>query len=178
MSGGDSQRLFLALWPDGAVREELSRFLATLPGDLGRPVAAENLHVTLAFLGDVDGAVRNGVEAMVGGIRSGPFTLELDQVGYFPRPRILWAGAAPVPAQLAQLVKDVRKGLRRCGLQPERRPFVAHVTLMRKVNRFPGKLVLAPVFWPVRGISLVESQLGQTGSQYQVLREWPFSHAG
>jgi 2'-5' RNA ligase len=166
-----AQRLFLALWPNGAQREQLAGYYPLLRGCGGREVPPENLHITLAFLGSVEPATRACLEQSLDKVSLPPFTLTLDQLGFWRRPRVVWLGAAAIPEPLTALVAEIKRAMLGCGLEPESRPFQAHLTLMRKAWR--GPLEEPPPFnWPVEGFALVASQTLPEGARYEVLRRW------
>lgn len=168
------QRLFFALWPSTAQRESLRRLAAqACRGGGGRPVPADNLHLTLAFLGSVEASTRAYLEAAAAAIHLPPFTLELDQAGYWRRPRVIWLGASQTPEPLQALVRQLRAALLGCGLEPEARPFAAHLTVMRKAVRGPARTEIAPFAWPVDSFALVASQTLPQGASYQVVARWP-----
>jgi 2'-5' RNA ligase len=167
------ERLFFALWPCDEVRQQLRRHAKELLRHSGgRPVTPENLHITLAFLGSVDAVQRQCVEQVAASIVLSPFTLVLDQVGYWSRPRVLWLGAHDTPATPIELANQLSRGCRDCGLSLDRRPFKAHLTLKRKVNQAPPALELKPVSWPVERFALVRSDTRPEGVRYTVVREW------
>ncbi len=166
-----ARRLFFALWPDDDWRRHAVAVQRGVPG--GRPVAVANLHLTLVFLGNVAAGREPCVEAAAASVRGEPFTLSLDRVGWFPRPRVWWLGADIAPAPLVDLVEQLQQALRPCGFEPEGRPFRAHVTLARKVNRRPPPVVPEPFAWAVRDFVLVESLSGPDGVEYRVLARWP-----
>jgi 2'-5' RNA ligase len=171
----DLRRLFLALWPDEAVRRDLIQVREWLEGFNGLPMHPEDLHVTLVFLGAVAAQRQACVEATADAIRARPFELSVDRFGFWPRPRILWCGPGETPDALGQLVRDLQKGLEGCGFQPERRPFAAHVTLARKAREIPCPELERPVLWPVREFVLVASRPGGNPPRYEVLRSWMLS---
>ena len=169
-----AKRLFFALWPDDVLRQ---KFYA-LGGELlcdhrGRCLPPENLHLTLAFLGYVDAERQVCLERMASAIRSPAFTLTLDQVGFWPRKGILWAGGTPPEALLA-LVHGINRGLKACGLEPETRPFQAHLTLARNVRglHLDRDRAVVPLAWKVSQFALVASQTLPEGACYEVLRTW------
>lgn len=173
MAAQDTQRLFFALWPDDEVRVQLQRAARILEGARGRHVAVSNLHVTLAFLGDVNAETRPSVEAAAAKISGQAFTLVLDHLGAFPRARVVWLGASQVPEALEHLAAALGSGLAACGLEPERRPYHPHLTLMRKAGRLRVPATLdTPVIWPVREFALVESRISSQGAEYHVLETW------
>lgn len=163
------RRLFLALWPDQALRDALAAAQLEVRREAGgRAVPADNLHLTLAFLGAVP---RERVDLLVAACRAvalDPHRLVLDRVGLWPRGGILWIGTNDPPAPLARFVSAIQAALEPLGFPPERRRFHAHVTLCRNSRRRPswqGK----PIEWAVDRFCLVESELSYAGAAYRVL---------
>ncbi len=151
-----SERLFFALWPGGAERSAL----AGLQGSLGlrgtRPTHPADLHLTLVFLGDLPPERRSCCEAAADLVRAAPFSVELDRVGLWPRPRILWCGPALTPAALLTLADGLAEALVPCGVPRETRPYAAHMTLARQA-RADALGDAAPnwsLTWPVTGFVL------------------------
>lgn len=167
------QRLFFALWPDGVVREALAELLKGESPRTGRRVPAPNLHLTLAFVGNVTADQRACLEAAATTVAAAPFTLTLDRLGFWPRPRIVWAGATETPEALRALVARLNAALVPCGYRPEQRPYQAHVTLTRKAQAPVGCRDIPPIVWPAAEFCLVESVSEEHGSVYRVLARWP-----
>ena len=164
-------RLFFALWPDGPARDALAaagRRVAVEAG--GRPVPAANLHLTLAFLGEVpDGRVEAALE-VAGGVRGDAFDLALDRIGAFRRSGVAWAGPSAVPPELVRLQSDLEASLRAGGFALDGRPFAPHLTLARKVTNPVADAAIEPVAWRVERYALVRSARG-TGA-YEELAGW------
>ena len=173
-----TQRLFFALWPDDAVRAALAALLARLgPECEGRAMAAANLHVTLAFLGNVPEARVPAFEALADGLTGEPFELRLDRLGYWRHNRIVWAGARAMPAALEALAADMKLALQGVGWAVDERPYAAHVTLLRDARRGPaGHDAIVPP-WRVDGFVLVRSEQGAGGVRYTPVRRWPLHRA-
>jgi len=168
-----TQRLFFALWPEPGLQQTLHKLARELLGrERARLVAADNLHLTLAFLGSVDAATRDCLERAADAIRSAPFTLVFDCAGWFPRPRVFWLGCPETPPALAGLVLALRAAQRGCGLEPEARPWVPHLTVARKVNRRPRPTAFQTIDWRIARFALVESRTDPEGAHYTPLREW------
>lgn len=167
------RRLFLALWPDAAIRRQLAALAESVAGR--RRVRPENLHLTLVFLGATGPAQLAAYQAALATVAVPALELVLDCYGYWSRPRILWLGCRQPPVALLALVTDLQQRLRGCGFVPERRAFQAHITLARHfTGPVPAAPPPAPVRWPVRTIALVESLAGAGGMQhYQVRQRWP-----
>ncbi len=102
---------------------------------LVRWTAAENMHLTLKFLGDVS---QPNVEFLIQMLRSqaelvSPFIIQLTGLGSFPgpkRPRVIYIGIQ-APAALGALQREIESASRRLGYEAEERPFSPHLTLGR-----------------------------------------------
>ena len=173
MTAAVRQRLFFALWPDDETRRALARLARTLlPCANGRPVAAQKLHLTVAFLGLVDAGFRECVERAAGSLSAPAFELEFRRIGYWPGPRVLWAAPERTPEALTGLASMLRNALVACGYEPESRPFRAHVTLARKVRGPASETTHALIRWPVADFHLVESETLAQGARYRSLASW------
>ena len=171
--GGETRRLFFALWPSAELQQECYRRASRVVREGGgRPVAAANLHLTLAFPGSVDAETCVCLEAIAAAISLPPFTLNLDHAGYWPRPRVSWLGISETPPVLRELARRLNDGMAQCGLEPEQRPFAAHLTVARKALRGPQQPAVEPLLWMVADFVLVESLTLPEGAQYRVIRRW------
>ncbi len=167
-----SQRLFFALWPGPSVRERLA-CLAREAAGRGRVPHPDDMHITLAFLGEVSADRLDCVLGVADHLRAAPLELSIERLGFWPRPRILWCGPSETPPALLALVGDLYQGLRACGFEPEHRTFQAHCTLARKA-RDAGELRLAEPFrWPVSEVVLALSEAVAAPPRYHILRRWP-----
>jgi 2'-5' RNA ligase len=91
-------RLFFAIWPDQAVREQIiAATKSAVDAASGRPIPPENYHITLAFLGSVSAPYLAAVRRAGRVLGFPTFTLTLARTGYWPRSRIAWLGHAGVP---------------------------------------------------------------------------------
>jgi len=106
-------------------------------------------------------------------VRAPAHKLLIEHAEYWPHNRILWVGPRRTPATMARLARELGKALRRADFALERRPFAAHVTLIRRA-RAPRALPPLPrVDWPVDEFLLVRSLLSREGAQYRVLERFP-----
>lgn len=112
-------------------------------------VAPVNMHVTLAFLGDVAIDIVPTVIETVRTVATtvGPLSLAVRGMGAFPnarRPRVLWAGLSGDVPELTKLAATIDSALGPLGFGPSGKPFRAHVTLGRiKADRDPAAARLA-----------------------------------
>jgi len=176
MASAETQRLFFALWPDASTRDAIykaGRRVIRVSG--GKPVRADNYHATLAFLGSVDAGAAVAARDAAAGVHGPPFELRLDRFGFWAKPRVVWLGAGQVPEAARRLAAGLTAALIARGLTPDPKPFVPHVTLVRKVSK-PGDFgSVEPVAWPVTSFALVRSVTHPEGSQYSVLASWPLT---
>jgi 2'-5' RNA ligase len=169
----DSERLFFALWPTPQQQRDWADVAQQLlPPGAGRLLPVQNLHLTLLFLGELTSETRQELEARVDTIRGHAFELRLERFGHWRRPQVLWWGPRETPEPLQHLVEELRRAARACGLEVERRPYQAHLTLARKVRRNPGRLQAESRSWPVDEFVLARSTLLPEGARYDVQRRW------
>ena len=177
--GDKNRRLFFALWPTDSIRSELAAAAAS-HASLGRVIAARNLHITLVFIGAVApqrvaavGEVAQSVQKLT---FDGRFLVHLDAVEFWRRSSLICLTAGQTPPELLAIVERLRAGLRERGFElREHETFRPHVTLVRDVARGSKVAGAASVLWPVDSFALVESKVGQRGSEYTVLELWRLS---
>jgi len=175
MKESSTVRAFVAIEPDAATRSALAEALLPLKQVDGLKLTpAENLHVTLKFIGDVESAamgdVRAALEMAVEGVA--PFSLEATDAIVLPNPRQprVLAAAFDKPALLSLLHEQVERMLGEAGVEPEGRPYRPHLTLGRfkRKPRGPLPTVALPesLGFMVRSIGLIESRPTPTGAVY------------
>jgi 2'-5' RNA ligase len=181
----DTLRLFVALDLPDSVRTAI--VAATSPLRVALPdlrwTAAENLHCTLVFLGDVDPDAVPVLEDRLAAAASSvePFEAQVGGFGRFPvrgAARVVWAGLDDALATMSVLAGAV--GRHTADLVATKdRPFAAHVTVARarRPMRIPPQLLETPIDtgpFPVTEIALYRSHLGGAGPhpRYEVLGTW------
>lgn len=171
MPGESSTRCFLACWPGPEISACLDELSGTLRKQVGgRRVPLKNIHVTLAFLGDLIPAQLSAVENCCPSMTK-CFDLTLDRIGYWKQGGIVWAGTRVPDPGFMEFAELIRDSLRRVGFRVDTRPFVPHLTLLRRARRRPRARVEA-IEWRIEEYSLVASELKPTGSHYSILRRW------
>ncbi len=177
-----THRLFIALPLPEPVAEAL---LDTQEGITGaRWQDADNLHITLRFIGEVDRHMAADIESALESLSFAPFPVTIAGVGQFEGKRganAVWARVAP-SAPLDELQMRVELACRRAGLEPVTRKFIPHVTLARlnagsgQIGEWlqaHGTLALGP--WRVGHFALFESDLTPNGPIYSQLARFPVS---
>lgn len=172
-------RLFFALWPEPDTQQRWNTLLADYVKPLGgRRVPAANLHLTLAFLGEVPGTRINALLRLGDDLPRDSFTLRLDRIESWKKPGLACLRPAEVPMSLTRLAGLLHTGLQQEGFAVEARVFKPHVTLSRQIIIPADSLPVWPVLeWPVSAVALVRSEPSREGSHYHVVGQWPLSPA-
>jgi len=170
----ESKRLFFAIEMPAPVQRQIVRWRADhFAPEAGRPVAAANLHLTLAFLGDVSPEKQQALAAMAGRIRQPEFTLTLDDAGQWLRSRVVWLGTRQPPRGLLQLADMLRAQAARSGCYQSPQPFHPHITLLRDASH--AVAIPPPGFqwtFPVKEFVLYESRFAGGRTRYTPLQRW------
>ena len=163
----DSTRLFLALWPEQRVREQLAQARdAWAWPHKSTPVPAERLHLTLHFLGDLPTSRLPELSAGLA-VPFEPFELSLNT----PQ---LWAHGvavlepATVPSALLALQCALGAALIRLGVSLDARSYRPHVTLARRAAAASVPAPGEAIPWPVQDYALVQS----CGGAYTVVQQY------
>ena len=164
-------RLFFALWPPDDLQRKLAAWAKQVAGR-GRAMRRENLHLTLAFLGDTEAALLPEIKSLASAVRFDPIRLPLDRVGYWKHNRIVWCGASEDPQALTALVADLRARLSDAGVRYDPKPFVSHVTLVRNAAGLPEAPAWAPLMWDAADFALVGSTRVEGRVTYQLLQRF------
>ncbi len=164
----ETARLFYALWPDEQTRAHLRRLQESV---IGRKVSPENLHLTLAFLGNQAKSLLPMLVRLLDKLPAQGFTLGIDRYGYFSKPRVAWAGPSETPAPLLTLQQALMEELNaaRVPLKNDEK-FRPHVTLARDANSLNEPF--APgIPWRVSKIMLIQSIQVRGGVIYSPIME-------
>ena len=163
-------RLFFALWPPVETAGALHRWASEVCAESGgKATLMENIHLTLAFLGEADPAPAIVAARAIQGQRH---ELPVDVARYVKKNEMVWVAPATLPAELAHLATDLHRSLRDAGFALEERPFAAHVTLIRRA-RMPKSIPPLPtVRWPVAEFLLMRSRTSPKGSTYEALERF------
>ena len=160
-------RLFIAIQLSDGVRNSLSTVQTYLRdhGVRGNYTKIENLHLTLAFIGeysDPDFALE-----VIHSVRFTPFPMRIEGFGSFGD--LYWCGIGENDSLLSY-VKRLRRALAESGIPFDRKRFSPHITLIRKAEydrrrAFPG-VAVPDVSMQVSGVSLMRSDRTKSGMVY------------
>jgi len=168
-----------------AAVEGLRAVLPPAPSGM-RWTAAQQLHLTLAFLGDLDGVELADVcvAARCAAAEHAPFDADLRGLGAFPqagRARVAWVGWGAGAGAVAALHSALVRALARPA---DRRPFSPHVTIARARDPLDLRawLAAAPAWaspaWRVGAIDVMTSELTREGAVHTLVERCPLAPDG
>ena len=139
-------RLFIAVDLDDAARQEIAAFQWQIGRAVGRSsprwTKPEQMHLTLAFIGEADEMLAAKLTvAMMKPVSQPSFDVAFEQIGVFPphgAPRVLWLGVGTGADAMIVLQREITARLEPLGVALERRPFRPHLTLARWPDARPG----------------------------------------
>lgn len=174
-------RLFFALWPLESAAQALARKADMLAQHYGgKAMRRETIHLTLAFLGEVDEALLPAAIQAAQAVSGESFELTIDRLGYWRHNRLLWVGCASQPTELHTLVGALREQLRAVSICcDEKQRFTPHLTLVRKVPDLRGAVdlpAIRAITWPCSSFVLVRSKLTSAGSDYSAVAEFSLAN--
>ncbi len=175
-------RLFTALEIPSSAAMSLSLLRGGLPG--ARWIDPENHHITLRFIGDIEGHVADEIANALDRVHRPGFELSLTGVGVFGsrKPHAIWAGVSQSPA-LTALQYEIERICQRLGLPPDPRKFMPHVTVARLRNADAGAVAaylssrgnFRTAAFDVTRFVLMSARNSVGGGPYVVEEAWPLS---
>jgi len=179
-------RCFIAIGLPDEVKAGLKQLQAQLkPGGQTsiKWVDPYSVHLTLKFLGSVDGDKIDPITAAMAEAVQGvsPFSLKVEGLGAFPnlrRVQVVWVGVSGEEDKLANLQQRLESNLAGLGFIPEKRRFTPHLTLARVRDQVSagerealGQIIAETKFeaarsFPVEAVNLMRSQLTREGAIY------------
>jgi len=182
-------RLFVGIPLPAAVTGELSAVAERLRSrqDSLRWAAPDSWHVTLQFLGSTGPEQYECLIARLGEVRSGAVPVRLEELGFFERAGIFFAGVGLTP-ELLSLQQRVTEATGLCGFVAEARPYHPHITLARgkgvgrgqKLHGLEHRILRQPTFsrFVAGEFLLYESLLSPAGPRYEVRARFPLIDPG
>ena len=159
-------RLFIAINLSDAMKDSLISMQNALydRGVRGNYTPEENLHLTLAFIGEYPDA--QPVLDALSSVSFRPFELSLEGMGRFDD---LWWDGMRESAPLTAVVRRIRRALAESGIPFDKKRFRAHITLIRKASGDLPGIAPEPASMTVNTISLMRSDRGRNGMIYTEL---------
>jgi 2'-5' RNA ligase len=141
----------------------------------GRPVSPENLHLTLAFIGEIARSRLPALIDVAAKLQGEAMTLVLDRLGGFRRAGVAWIGSSRPPHELGVFAAALARALAAAGIECDERPFHPHMTIARRCRVPPDEQAIGPYAWPIDEFILLQSETGTEGARYRALAKWPLT---
>lgn len=181
------RRIFIAIDLPQDIKEQFFNFRKKWPDLPCRWQEKDNLHLTLAFLGDINEKELNKVVEITKQVaeQNSPFSISFDKICYGPGekipPRLVWI-EGQISKPVLKLKQNLEKSLaEKTYYKPEKRDFTPHVTLGR-IRKWDWKKIEPDerpkveteilIKVPVDSIEVMESHLKRTGAEYTVLETY------
>ena len=177
-------RLFVALKIPENIKEQLLNICHELVPDasLYRWVTKDKIHLTLKFIGEVEKNMVLPISTELDFVKNfHSFDFRISSFGFFSRdkrPKILWAGLQTDEA-IFKMVGELNKRMEIFNIEPERRKFKSHLTLLRIKSEFNENLInnfnnyqFDNLKFKTNKIALVKSELSQAGAQYTEIKNY------
>ncbi|MEN8143233.1 MAG: RNA 2',3'-cyclic phosphodiesterase [Thermodesulfobacteriota bacterium] len=175
------KRLFVAVDLPAEMKAQIGSICHGLPDT--RWIPPEQIHLTVRFIGEVEGSIFKQIASALAGIVCDPPMLEIKGIGHFPprrKPRVLWLGVEPNDL-LLRLRNRIEAILVKSGLPPEGRKFAPHITIARlknpPINRVADFMAAHSLFalppFPVEEFHLYSSILSSSGAVHRIEETYP-----
>lgn len=180
-------RTFIAFKLPDNVKDRLAGVISGLKARSGpvKWVRPEGLHVTIKFLGNMEEGLVDPLSRGIDRIAAAfpPAHVRLSGIGAFPdmrRPRVIWAGLKGDTSIMADIAAQVDRMCATLGMEPEKRPFKAHVTMGRlKVPSVVNSAQEIPdEDFVISDVVLYKSELSPAGARYVILHRSVLGHKG
>nr|WP_267957568.1 RNA 2',3'-cyclic phosphodiesterase [Halomonas zhangzhouensis] len=161
----------MALTPPPELRERLGSLADIAHAQCGgRRMPGASLHVTLAFLGEMEEAKATELVEWVQGLTLEPSVWHIDRWGGFRRPGIVWVGASRPDPALERLHGRLWGVLEANGLGARPARYIPHVTLLRRADsQLLEDLPAMDLAWTYHQIELMRSTINEQGAHYRTL---------
>ena len=152
-------RLFVAINFNSETRSRLLTLRDELRGksQRGNFTESENLHLTLAFIGEISPNKVDKIKAIIDTINFEPFTATIDRLGTYSRGTLWWAGMRE-DKPLMDLQREVEHKLALCGFEMDGRKYSPHITLGREVVTDVKPWKIEPFGETIGTIDLMKSE--------------------
>ncbi len=176
-------RLFFAVKISDAIKMDVAAAIQAFPlrNPPWRWIPTGNMHLTLKFIGEVDERILPDLKDVAADVakQMKPFRVAYGAFGGFPNlsnPRVVFFEAKEGKRHLSEIAHLIEKGVEPLGIEREKRPFAAHLTLARIKEPLPRGMVerLATVpplpataFQDVDRFVLMQSHLAREGATYE-----------
>lgn len=166
-------RYFLGFDLDGQDKLAVERWRDTALPLFDTPIPARNFHITSVFLGQLDSHKLDQLTQQIDQQEFRSFTLTLDQLGYFSKPKVLWLGCSEIASSALHINKVLTELANQTGLGLPKGDYIPHVSLVRKLSyNPPAALFDVNIKCKFKQLHLFESVSSPSGVSYPIRCSW------
>ena len=166
-------RSFLSITPDADSALAIERWSSLCWPAVSRLVSAQNYHLTLVFLGEINSEQLGTLQEMLDNVQHPSFEMSLNEVGYWPESTTLWLAPGDAPEALCDLAVKCKSIANRLGIKAGKKRYHPHLTLARKTKTPPAMpLIEADFKVQFDSFQLYQSLLDSDGVRYKELQSW------
>lgn len=162
---------FLALWPEQHLSKQLHQQISHYASGEAKPVCPEDMHLTLAYLGQVPQSFVDQIIDMLNGFSASAVVIRSETIKVFKKAKARWMDISP-SENVALIHRTINDCLLALGHKPERRAFVPHITIERKSTSFQEVKLLEPIWTPLGRLCLARSYHNKVkpGPRYEIVK--------
>jgi len=168
-----NHRVFFAIDLEPSIKTQLLTYQENFNELDAQPIDAANLHITLSFLGEL---TERKIETILDGlspIEQNPFELAIKDPIYLSGAKILALEVEDKSKQLLKLKESIESNLRSIThFNIEKRPYLPHVSLFRKVEQFPDLILPIEQSISVNSFCLMASIATKNSVRYEIIEQW------
>ena len=167
-----TMRLFIAINFNNNTRARLLDLCDELQSrsERGRFSLPENLHLTLAFIGEVSPKKLEKIKAILDTVIFDPFEVSIERLGTFSNGKLWWAGFRK-DKPLMILQREIEYKLALCGFEMDGRKYSPHITLCREVITDAVPWQIEPFGETVKSVKLMRSERVNGKLTYTAIHE-------
>jgi 2'-5' RNA ligase len=170
------ERYFFALVPSKEVADLVCKQAKLQFDEPGvKLVPKPNLHLTLSYLGNVPPDFLQEAMRIASPLKTKAFDLSINQTEVWTRKKIGVLETNKPPSEFLQLVENLNHNLISAGYRPPSRPFLPHITVVKKWPEKQVKRAMEPIYWSIDSFCLMKSTSKKGSVHYEVIAEWPLS---
>ncbi|OUS31817.1 2'-5' RNA ligase [Thalassotalea sp. 42_200_T64] len=173
-------RCFFGLNPNTVDKNIIAGWRGKCLPENNKNVAVNNFHITLAFLGNINSSQIKQLIDSANDIKldSGLINIHLNQLGFWAKPKVLFLATTKQSKALVKLANSCMQVAVNADIKvAEHKPYVAHLTLARKVKYLPilDSAIDNTVNFQLefQQFCLFESLSTPNGVKYRVIKSWP-----
>jgi len=170
-----AKKLFLGILLDKQQIRQICQLQRKFNNDV-KSVPSTKLHMTLAFFGVVSCKAQRKLEKRISTIHKVKFSVTLDKLTHWKKPRILCITGQATDKALLQIVSDCQLLAASLDLPITEHIFTPHITLARKAHHLPrcsdAQLMFYPLLITPDAVHLFESKSLASGVEYRILDSW------